>query len=329
MKMNRGTVPPFHLYRNIVRVVYPLILIALFYTIVNKRDFSFSQKEEARLIGASYMTMNNEFFKIINEQIRVRVEAEGDMIILRDPGLDVARQNQQIEEMLDMGISALIVTPVDINGLTDVLKRAKSMGVYVIVVDSNISDETLTDCTIVSDNYNAGTIIGNYVLDKQDGGRIVVFTHEATASGSNRVKGFMDTVAGHPAYEVLDTIECEGQYEIAMPRMLSYLDEGHDFDTVFCLNDLAAAGVVAALKTKDLAGIVNVYGVDASPDAKALIDEGLMRASAVQFPTRIGERAASVLYDIFDGRDTEKTIIVPVDIVSTENIDSYNKERWQ
>ena len=47
MKMNRGTVPPFHLYRNIVRVVYPLILIALFYAVVHKRDFSFSQKEQA------------------------------------------------------------------------------------------------------------------------------------------------------------------------------------------------------------------------------------------------------------------------------------------
>lgn len=329
MKMNRGTVLPFHLYRNIVRVAYPLILIALFLAITYKRDFSFSQKEGARLIGASYMTMNNEFFKIINEQIRVRVEAEGDMIILRDPGLDVARQNRQIEEMLDMGISALIVTPVDIDGLTDVLKRARSMGVYVVVVDSNIRDEELTDCTIVSDNYNAGTIIGNYVLDKQEGGRIVVLTHEATASGSNRVAGFMDTVDGHPGFEVLDQIECEGQYEIAMPRMLSYLDEGHEFDTVFCLNDLAAEGVVAALRQRDLAGKINVYGVDASPDAKALIDEGLMRASAVQFPTRIGERAASVLYDIFDGKDTEKTIIVPVDIVSVENIDSYNKERWQ
>ena len=54
-----------------------------------------------------------------------------------------------------------------------------------------------------------------------------------------------------------------------------------------------------------------------------------MRASAVQFPTKIGERAASVLYEIFDGNATEKTIIVPIDIVSTENIDSYNKERWQ
>ena len=55
------------LYRNIVRAVYPLILIALFLAITYKRDFSFSQKEGARLIGASYMTMNNEFFKIINE----------------------------------------------------------------------------------------------------------------------------------------------------------------------------------------------------------------------------------------------------------------------
>ena len=45
------------------------------------------------------MTMNNEFYGIVNEQINHRVEAQGDNIVLRDPALSVERQISQIEEM--------------------------------------------------------------------------------------------------------------------------------------------------------------------------------------------------------------------------------------
>ena len=111
--------------------------------------------------------------------------------------------------------------------------------------------------------------------------------------------------------------------------MRKYIEEGNDFDTVFCLNDPAAEGVVAALQEKGLGGKVNVYGVDASPDAKALISAGQMQASAVQFPTKLGETAADVLYRMIDGETVDKTIIVPVDIVTRDNIGQYDNERWQ
>lgn len=60
------------------------------------QDFSLNQKENSLLFGASYMTMNNEFYKIISEEITYRVEAEGDRMVLRDPALDVRRQIEQI-----------------------------------------------------------------------------------------------------------------------------------------------------------------------------------------------------------------------------------------
>ena len=80
------------------------------------------------------------------------MEAEGDQWVLRDPALSVERQIGQINDMLSMGIDVLVLTPVDLESLTDVLKKAKEKGVYIVVVDSNVKDETLVDCTITSDN---------------------------------------------------------------------------------------------------------------------------------------------------------------------------------
>ena len=224
---------------GIVAVCNVVILAVLLFFFFGGRDFSLEQKEDARLIGASYMTMNNEFYTIISEEVAYRVEAEGDRMILRDPALDPVRQASQIRELLDMGISALVVAPADADSLADVLTEARDRGVKVIVVDTAVADDIPADCTITSDNYEAGVIIGKYFLQKHNTAKLVVMTHESARSARERVGGFLDTVSANENIQVVKKIECEGQVEIAMPRLQEAIDEGLDFDTVFCLNDLA------------------------------------------------------------------------------------------
>lgn len=296
---------------------------------VLRPDISANQKEGSRLIGASYMTMNNEFYEILNEQISHRVEAEGDRLILRNPALSVSRQVEQIGKMLDEGISVLILTPVDSDGLTDILKKARQQGVKIIVVDSNVSDEQLVDCTIVSDNYKAGCLLGDYLLQNKENSKVVILTHEAATSGRERVQGFLDTIGGHEGIEVVEKVPCEGQLEIAMPQMEKLIEQGKEFDSVFCLNDPSSLGAAAALETKGLLDKVDIYGIDASPDAKQLIYEGKMRASVAQFPSRIGEEAANAIYDLLDGKEVKSYISVPVELVTKENVEYYNVDRWQ
>ncbi len=293
------------------------------------RDLSVEQKEDARLIGLSYMTMNNEFYKIMSEEINDRIEAEGDQMVMRDPALDADRQIEQIRQMLDMGIDALVVTPVDSEKLAEVLEAAKEQGVYIIVLDTNVDGEDLADCTITSDNYEAGVIVGEYFLEKNPEAKVVVMTHEATQSGRDRVQGFLDTVASNDKIEIVKKIECQGQVEIAMPKLQEAIDEGVGFDNVFCLNDLASVGVVAALEEDDMLDQVGVYGVDGSPDAKALIQEGMMEATAAQFPSQIGRQAAEVIYQLLNGGKPQKSIQIPVELITPDNVSDYGTERWQ
>lgn len=107
------------------------------------------------------------------------------------------------------------------------------------MVDTAVADDIPADCTITSDNYKAGVIIGKYFLQKHNTAKLVVMTHESARLARERVGGFLDTVSANENIQVVKKIECEGQVEIAMPRLQEAIDEGLDFDTVFCLNDLA------------------------------------------------------------------------------------------
>ena len=305
------------------------ILAILSIIIFSGKAHSINQKENSYFIGASYMTMNNEFYKIISEEISAKIETENDRLIIRDPALDANRQNDQINDMLDMGIDVLIVTPVEWKSLTPVLKKAKAQNILIIVVDTNVYDENFVDCTITSDNYNAGVIVGKYFLEQCEKAKLIIMTHEETKSGQDRVKGFLDTIENQNGIEIVDKIECKGQSEIAMPELQKIIDEGIYFDNVFCLNDLAGVGVVAALEENNMLNQVGVYGVDASPDSKALIKEGMMKASAVQFPSQIGKKVADVIYKLLNEEDVEKNILVPVELITKDNVDKFGIDRWQ
>lgn len=312
----------------LILVINILIAVSVGSFFFGKKDFSSEQKENGRLIGASYMTMNNEFYKIISEEVSYRIEAEGDRLILRDPALNPERQAEQIEDMLDMGISALIVAPADSECLREVLKKAREQGVSIIVVDTAVTDGIPADCTITSDNYKAGVLVAEHYLTEHESGELVIMTHESAESARERVAGFVDTISRNENIHIVKEIGCEGQVEIAMPKLQEAIDEGLQFDSIFCLNDLASVGVVAALDENGLLDQVDVYGVDASPDSKALIYEGMMDATAAQFPTVIGERAADTLYDLLDGKEVTD-ILTPVKLITRSNVEEFGISRWQ
>lgn len=319
------------------RTVFWTVLLAVniavagiaFYIHKAGNDYSVSQKENAHFIGLSYMTMNNAFYKIMSEEINARIEAEGDRLVMRDPALNVERQIAQIQDMLDMGVDVLVVTPVDSEKIGEILKKAKEQGVRIVVLDTGVSDQEAADCTITSDNYGAGVAVGEYFLTQHENARIVILTHEAAQSGQDRVRGFLDAIAGKEGITVVKTVECEGQTEIAMPAMQEVIADGVEFDTVFCLNDLAAVGVVAALEETSMLDTVDVYGVDGSPDAKAMIYDGMMQATAAQFPSEIGKKAADAIYRLLDGKTVDKMTLVPVRLINKDNVEAFGMDRWQ
>ena len=77
--------------------------------------------------GATYMTMNNPFFEVINNEIKKAVEANGDVLITLDPILDVDKQNEQILDLIDQRVDAIFVNPIDAKKIEIGLKAAKKL----------------------------------------------------------------------------------------------------------------------------------------------------------------------------------------------------------
>lgn len=280
-------------------------------------------------IGATYMTMNNPFYSVIDEELRLMIESRGDILLTRDPALDQERQNEEIDDLLKEGIDLLVINPVDFKQITSALERVREAGVPVVVVDSQVSDPSLVACTIASDNYKAGVLCAEHMMRNRQSANIVLLEHPTAQSAVDRIQGFCDAIQPYPQYHITGRSVCSGQLELAMPAMQSQLNSNPDIDVVMALNDPSALGAMAALKENGALENAAVYGVDGTPEAKNMILEGVMTATVAQSPIRIGQTTAQTVYKILSGEAYEEEIVLPVELITADNVRQFDINGWQ
>lgn len=313
-------------YKNMTYIIIFFMVLIIFTVTYNIYTAPVAKH---KVFGVSYMTMNNPFYKIINNEILKVVEKNNDTLITLDPELDVDKQNEQIYKFIDQKVDGIFINPIDFEQIEPALQAAKRANIPVIIIDAPVSDESLVNCTIVSDNYDAGVQCAKDMMKRLDSANIVLLKHTTAKSAKERIEGFLSVIDNNEKYKVINEAECDGQLEIAMPKMQEIIEETPDIDVVMALNDPSALGALAALE-KNNKNDVMVYGIDGTPEIKALIGRNQMIVGTVaQSPIKMGQIAVENMYNILNGKKIEKNIIIPISLINKENLFKYDEDRWQ
>ena len=312
----------------IAMVLIPL-LVVVYLLFWSPADLSAKQTGEQRVFGATYMTMNNPYFQILDAQIQGLLEINGDVLLTRDAAMDQQRQNQEIRDLVDAGVCAIFMTPVEWDTSREGVEIAAAAGVPVIVVDAPIEDPELAACSVLSDNYYAGVLCARHLLSVRDSAKILLLEHITARSGADRIQGFKDTIYGHEGFEILGSGESDGQIENAMPVMEQLLEQYPEADVLMALNDPSAFGGLAAIEGAGLLDRFLVYSVDGSPEGKAMVSSGYLTATCAQFPSKVAQKAVEQAYAAINGGCESKEVIVPVELITEENVDQYGIDGWQ
>ena len=314
-------------YKNMTYIIIFFMVLIIFTVTYNIYTTPIAKH---KVFDVSYMTMNNPFYKIINNEILKVVEKNNDTLITLDPELDVDKQNEQIYKFIDQKVDGIFINPIDFEQIEPALQAAKRANIPVIIIDAPVSDESLVNCTIVSDNYDAGVQCAKDMMERLDSANIVLLKHTTAKSAKERIEGFLSVIDNNEKYKVINEAECDGQLEIAMPKMQEIIEETPDIDVVMALNDPSALGALAALE-KNNKNDVMVYGIDGTPEIKALIGRNQMIVGTVaQSPIKMGQIAVENMYNILNGKKKiEKNIIIPISLINKENLFKYDEDRWQ
>lgn len=278
-------------------------------------------------VGYTCMDGTNPFFVTLEAAIREVVEANGDELISLDPQNSNEKQIAQIEDMISRGIVAMFVNPVDRDGIIPGLDKLKEAGIPMYGFDTEVADMSYLVTYAGSDNYNAGYVCGVDLVAKcPNGGPIIVLDSPVMQSITDRTNGFFEAIKDK-GFTVVSQLDCMGNQEKGNLNGTDALTAHPDAVAIFGGNDPTALGAYAAAEAAGSKALI--YGVDGSPDIKALIAAGKVTGTGAQSPLSIGKTIAELYYKHAAGEAVEARYPIATFMINADNVAEYGTEGWQ
>ena len=262
-----------------------------------------SKNEEKIVIGLSQSTMASPFYVSMVEAMKEQAAALGVELIVTDANEDVLRQNQDIADMLERGINALILNAVDPDGVFPSVAAAAARNVPIVTVDRFVNANVAA--IVGRDNALMGAAVGEAVVAAIGGkGNARGVILEVMGSAGDRVqearsRGFRSVVDREPGIQVIQSPYSNYVRSLAAVATMDIIQARKDITVVYGHNDDMSLG---ALQVMEDAGMqVLVAGVDGLMEAVGAIMNGRYLATAANDPFSMGRVSVDVAVKLAKG----------------------------
>lgn len=316
-----------------VKTLFVLVLMALMALMSacssaseSSNDSTGQENSDDKLkIGLTVGTLANPFFVAMGKGAEEAGKELGAEVLVESAEYDLSKQTSQIENFITKKVDVILLNAVDTKGIAAAVQQAKDAGIPVIAVDTNA--EGGVNATVTSDNYQAGKLAGEYVVEQLNGkGNIVIIDGPPVSAVTDRIQGFEDVIK-ESGIKVAAKQNGEGNREKALSVMESILqaNPSGSIDAVFAINDPEAIGVEIASEQAGRKDEFFIVGVDGAPEAaEAMAKEGSsIMATSAQSPSEMVKKAVEIGMKVKKGEDVEELIKVPVKLVTQDTLDSY------
>jgi ribose transport system substrate-binding protein len=274
-------------------------------------------------------TLNHPFFVDMRRGAQEAADRLGVNLQVQaaEREIDVEKQMQIVENVIQTGIQALCITPSGSREIVPALVKATSAKVPIVVVDTRVDAKAAADAGVKtatfvgSDNYAGGALAGEHLV-KVTGGKAHVAILEGIPgheTGDSRLRGFRDAIKGAPGVSVVASQPANWERDQGFNVFQNMLQAHPDIDAVFACSDLMALGAVEAIAAAGRTGAIRVIGFDALDDARKAIAAGTMEASVAQFPAEMGRAAVESAVKIIRGETVQPEINVKLALVTKDN----------
>ena len=271
-------------------------------------------------------TLNNPGFVVLGETAKERAEELGYQAVIFDSQNDNAKEADHFENIIAADYQAILFNPTDADGSISNVQKAKKAGIPTFCMDREINSSDAAVTQILSDNYSGCVALGQYFVKtlNKEGNYVELLGLVGDNNTWNRSRGFHSVVDNYPGLKMVAQQSADFDRNKAMEVMESILQAHSDIDAVFCGNDAMAMGAYQAVAAAGKSDEIMVFGFDGAKDVIDAIRDGKIKATGMQFPKVMAQKAAEFAHEYLNGkRDFEQKIPIAVELVTQENVEQY------
>lgn len=282
-------------------------------------------------VGITMTSFDNPFLTILLNGIKEQATADGVELSLEDAQLDVARQQNQVQNFIANGVDAIIVNAVDGSATPAMTAAATQAGVPLVYVNHPPTEHAAMPkgtSFIGSDEKQSGTMQTEAVCKLLGGkGNVLVLMGPLENEASiTRTQDIEDVVATPDCAGMTITDKQVANWNRTQAQDLTtnWLTSGVPFDAIIANNDEMAIGAIQALKGAgtDMAKVV-VAGIDATPDGLAAMKAGDLDVTIFQDARKQGAVALQTAGALARGETVEGNVWVPFEPVTADTLASF------
>ena len=276
----------------------------------------------------AYLTpgLDLPFWRILAKGIEDEAKKHNATSTAYDSHNSAQTQLQNAQDAIARKVDGIIISPTDSSTAPSVLELAKRANIPVVIADIGTTSGDYVSF-IISDNekgaYGIGQAFGRAMKAKGwDKGTVGLVTISlARNNGKARTGGFRKAMqeAGikEAALSQMQTYTADETFKFVQDMLTAH----PEMRGLFIETDQPTIGALRALQATRRKGEVLVAAFDGIPDFVKLIEDGEIVGSGMQQPYLMGERSAQAMFDHFAGKTPPKEILVPIEVVTKENVE--------
>ncbi|ATG73577.1 sugar ABC transporter substrate-binding protein [Zobellella denitrificans] len=277
-------------------------------------------------IGVSMALFDDNFLTLVRQAMQEKTaELDGVSAQFEDAKNDVGQQLQQVESFVNQKLDAIVINPVDTQAVAPIIKRAEAAGIPLIFVNRR-PEAALPDgmAFVGSDSKVAGRLQMEYIAEKLGGkGNVAILMGELSNEATrDRTSGVEEVAAKYPDIKIIAKETGKWSRKEGIDVTNNWLLSGYEIDAIASNNDEMAIGAIMALGPNRLKDVI-VGGVDATPDALAFVDKGMMALTVFQDAKGQGKASIETAVKMAKGEAVDKNVMIPYELVSPENYKEF------
>lgn len=237
---------------------------------------------------------------------------------------DVSTQANQVDQLINQKVDAIIIVPVQADSLAPQMAAAKNAKIPVIAVNTALKDTDALTSSVLPDDVAAGAQEMEMMAKKLNGkGNIVILQGPLGSSPElDRTKGIMQTLEKYPEIKVLAKDTANWARDEAVNKTKNWLSSfGDQVNGIVSENDDMGLGAVQALSEAKKS--VPVVGIDGIEDGLRAVKSGSFIGSSLQHGRVEMATGLAVAQKVVKGEQVKKVYTYVMPAITPDNVDSY------